>query len=107
LAIQHFPRLPQVENNRRLFGVDGKPTPEEIELELEGLLREAQDEQADIQRVADQVARAMTETAFREFPVLKNMSAEQFRKFGDAVSRLSTDFAMRAARLADEAEKSL
>lgn len=85
--------------------MEEKQTPQSIAIDLEGLLREAQDEQADIQRVSDTVGRAMTEAAFKEFPVLQNMNAEQIRKFGDAVSRLSIDFALRAANLAFAAEQ--
>jgi hypothetical protein len=47
----------------------------------------------------------MTEAALQEFPVLKNMSSEQIRKFGDSVSRLSCDFAIRVASLAYAAEQ--
>jgi hypothetical protein len=85
--------------------MDEKQTPEEIALDLEGLLREAQDEQTDIQRLADAVARGMTDAAWKEFPVLKNMSTEQIRKFGDAVTRLATDFALRTAKIAFAAEQ--
>lgn len=77
----------------------------EIAIELEGLLREAQDEQADIRRLEDVVAKVMTQAAFKEFPVLEKMSAKQILEFGHAVSGLSTDFAMCAASLAFAAEK--
>lgn len=73
-------------------------------LELEILLREAQEEQADIQRLYDRVGRLMTEAAFEEFPWLKQMSAAQIRDFGDAVSRSATNFAMRAANIAHAVE---
>jgi hypothetical protein len=79
--------------------------PEKIALELDELFRAAQDEQADIRRLEQRVMKSMTEAALQEFPVLKNMSSEQIRKFGDSVSRLSCDFAIRVASLAYAAEQ--
>jgi hypothetical protein len=80
-------------------------TAEEVSFGLEGRLREVEDDNAAADRLCNRLANAMTEGAFEEFPVLENMSAEQFRKFGDAVSRLSTEFATRTANLAFAAEQ--
>jgi hypothetical protein len=78
---------------------------EEIALDLEGTLRELEDANAAADRVYDTVLKAMSESALKEFPVLKNMSAEQIRKFGEKLSRLSLDCATTVADLAFAAEQ--
>jgi hypothetical protein len=76
-----------------------------IALELEGLLRNAEDANAAADHVYHTIYKAMCESAFKEFPVLKNMSAEQFRTFEDKMSRLACDCAVRVADFAYAAEK--
>jgi hypothetical protein len=68
-------------------------------------VRSAQDEQADIRRLKQRVAKLLTQAAMEEFPALKQMTAPQIRAFGDKVTRTATDFAMQAAHLAYEAEE--
>jgi hypothetical protein len=83
--------------------VENKPSIAGICIELEGLLRDAEDERAAADRVYDTVYKAMCQAAFAEFPVLKNMSADQFRKFEDRMVRLACDCAMETANLAHAA----
>ena len=73
-------------------------------LELEALHRQAEDEQAAIRRLEQRVEKLITEAAFAEFPVLKNMSAEDFRKFDDRRSRIAARFALQVAEFAARAE---
>lgn len=73
---------------------------EPTELEREMWLREALDEEANTQWVADSVASHMIKTAFKEFPSLKEMSAKEIIEFGDVVTTHSANFAMRAASIA-------
>ena len=75
-------------------------TSEPTELEREIWLREALDEEANTQWVADSVASHMIKTAFKEFPSLREMSAKEILEFGDAVTTTSADFALRAAAIA-------
>jgi hypothetical protein len=77
----------------------------EICIELEGLHREAEDARAAADRVYDTVYKVMCEAAFKEFPVLKNMSAEQFRRFEDRMVRCACDCAIEVADLAYAAEE--
>jgi hypothetical protein len=47
----------------------------------------------------------MCEAAFAEFPVLKNMSAEQFRRFDERMARRACDCAVEIADFAGAAER--
>jgi hypothetical protein len=85
--------------------VEKKPSIAGICIELEGLHREAEDARAAADRVYETVYKAMCESAFKEFPVLKNMSAEQFRKFEERMSRKAFYCAVEVADLACEAEQ--
>jgi hypothetical protein len=78
---------------------------EQIALELEGDLRELQDANAAAERVYEAVFKTICESAFKEFPVLKNMSAEQFGKFEDRMVRHACDCATEVADLACAAEQ--
>jgi hypothetical protein len=77
----------------------------EEELELETLYRDCEDEQADIRRLEDRVAKLLTQAAMEEFPALKQMTAPQIRAFGNTITRTATAFALEAAHLAYEAEE--
>jgi hypothetical protein len=85
--------------------VEKKPSIADICLELEGLLRDAEEDRAAADRVYDTVYKAMCAAAFAEFPALKNMSAAQFRKFEDRMVRRACDCAVEVADLAYAAEQ--
>lgn len=89
---------------RNCFMQNNPAGPEQF-IELEALLREAQDEQAAIHRLITRISRYMTDAALEEFPSLKQMSAGQLRDFADALSRAATTFAMKADHLAFVAEQ--
>lgn len=85
--------------------MEQKPTIAEICIELEGLHREAEDARAAADRVNDTIYKAMCEAAFKEFPGLKNMSAEQFQNFEERISRRAFYTAVEVADLAYAAEQ--
>lgn len=62
------------------------------------------DNQSDVERLSDNVARYMTEAAFKEFPSLEKMSAAEIFEFGNVVTRLAFDFSTRVKRLGGAAE---
>ena len=76
-------------------------------LELETVYREINDEQAAILRLRKSLGRLITEEAFREFPSLKDMTAEQIRNFGEAITSAAERIAMKIANVAYEAEQNV
>ena len=76
------------------------PLSTESLLELDVLYREAEDEQASIRRLEQKIEKLITEAAFTEFPALRNMSAEDFRKFDDRRNRAASKFALEVANFA-------
>ena len=72
---------------------------------IDGLIREALDEQAAMQRLETRAKKFMTEAAFHEFPALKSMNADQIREFGQAITRVASEFALKSAHIAYGAEQ--
>ena len=85
--------------------MESNQSPEESFLEWDNAHEAMQDEVAAIQRLENRLTKVMAEAAFAEFPELKNMSGEQFRKFDDRLGRAVCDFAREIANFAYGAEQ--
>ena len=83
----------------------GEPPDETTILRIENLYCDMADEAAATKRLEQRLEKIITEAAFAEFPALKNMSAEDFRKFDDRRNRAASNFALEVAEFAGRTEQ--
>ena len=68
-------------------------------MELDFLLQEAEDANADNQRAYDKLMKAVTDIAMLIYPQLKRMESEQIRQFGDRIGNHVADIVEELDRL--------
>lgn len=68
--------------------------------ELDFLLQEAEDANADNQRAYDKLMKSVTEIAMIIYPQLKRMESEQIRQFGDRIGGHVSDIVEELDRIA-------